>query len=88
MRDKNPHYWEQEDKVAEQGRGRAQLACRKPRIIFFTHFQKKSLFTAAFFIANSPLSFKLEGGKRIVTSNPVKEPLSAILLIFVSNNFQ
>ena len=88
MRDKNPHYWEQEDKVDEQGRGRAQLACRKPRIFFLPIFKKNSLFTAAFFIANSPLSFKLEGGKRMVTSSPVKEPLSAILLIFVSNNFQ
>ena len=56
--------------------------------LFYYPFSKKSLFTAAFFIANSPLSFKLEGGKRMVTSNPVKEPLSAILLIFVSNNFQ
>ena len=55
MRDKNPHYWEQEDKVDEQGRGRAQLACRKPRIIFFTHFQKKSFFHRSIFYRQLPL---------------------------------
>ena len=91
MRDKNPHYWEQEDKVDEQGRGRAQLACRKPWIIFLHIFKKNFCSPQHFLSPTPPWALSLRGENAWwppVRSRSLSPPSSWSSFQTISNNFK
>ena len=91
MRDKNPHYWEQEDKVDEQGRGRAQLACRKPRICFLPIFKIILWSPQHFLLPTPPWALSLRGENAWwppVRSRSLSPPSSWSLFQTIFNNFK